>query len=147
MLLDPVVSGAQVPLAVGREVGVLPPDPSPPLLLLPPEPLELPELPELPVRPELLPLEPELPPLEPPLPPPDPEEEVDPELLFEPLEPLEPLEPELPWSPPLLLEPLPGSSGVPVDAPPQARTVLNPTKPRARRMQLLLNAGPRGPEE
>ena len=138
MLLDPVVSGAQVPLAVGRAVGVFPPGPSPPLLPEPLEPLEVPELPELPlVCPELLPLEPELPPLEPPLPPPD--EEAEPELLFEPLEPLEPLEPELPSPvPPLLLEPLPGSSGVPVDDPPQARTALNPTKPRARRMQLLL---------
>ena len=45
---------------------------------------------------------------------------------------------ELLLLPPLLLEPLPGSSGVPVDDPPQARTALNPTKPRARRMQLLL---------
>jgi hypothetical protein len=134
MLFVPVVRGAQVPLAVGSDVGVFPPE-LPPLLLL--VPLLLPELPDLPEELPELPPEELLAPLEPPLVEPAPLEPLDPpELVLAPELPelpelLPPLEPPVPLELPASLEPN-GSVCVDVD-PAQARNKLNETTPRAPR--------------
>jgi hypothetical protein len=151
MLFVPEVRGAQVPLAVGSDVGVFPPELVPPLLPAPLLPPELPELPEELLEPLELPPEEPAAPLEPPLVEPVPLEPLDPpELVLapEPLELPEELLPPLELSLPLELPAPPEPEGsVCVDVvPAQARNKLNPATPRAPFMERRWQAPAARPE-